>query len=344
MKIVLLGRTDKGGMKTHIWGLKEELSKKHEVRILCQDDFRNINIYNGMYYINLLGIKKIKEALGWCDIMHVHLPSFSFEFILPLLKSNKPIVATFHFSLGDSSLIYDKKAKLLNFLNKGVIRLTGKAYSKRSSRFIAVGSMQKDILAGIKDAIVINNGISAAKFKKCKAKRYFKGFTVGYLGRVDPEKNVETLIKACKELKVNLIIAGISTGYEKLKKKYSEKGIKFFGRQDYPPVRFYNAIDVFCNPSFIEANISLTVLEAMACGKPVIASGCGGEEKNIKEAFGLVSKPDKESIKSSIKKIMGMDIKKMGTNARREVIQRYSLKGMAKKIGSVYEEAIRESS
>ena len=35
MKIVLFGRTDKGGMKTHILALKEELSKRHEVRVLC---------------------------------------------------------------------------------------------------------------------------------------------------------------------------------------------------------------------------------------------------------------------------------------------------------------------
>jgi glycosyltransferase involved in cell wall biosynthesis len=330
-------------MKTHIESLREELSKKHEVKILCQDDFKNINIYSGMYYVNLLGIKKIGEALEWCDIMHVHLPSFSFEFILPLLKSSKPVVCTFHFSLGDSSLIYNLKAKILNFIAKNMMYALGKAYSKRSSRFIVVGNTQKNILAGIKDPVVINNCVPIDKFKKIKAKRYFKGFSVGYLGRVDPEKNVEKLINACKELKVNLAVAGLGTEYDRLKKKYNSRSIKFCGRQDYPPVRFYNGIDVFCSPSFIEANISLTVIEAMACGKPVIVCGCGGEEKNIKKTFGLVSKPDKESIKSSIINIRSMNLRKMSANARKEAIQNYNLKNMIKKIESIYKEAIIET-
>ena len=339
MKILLLGRTDKGGMKAHIESIKEELSKRHEVKILSQDDFNNINLANGRYYLSISGFDKLKKELDWCQVVHVHIPCSTFELILPWINNDKPIVSTFHFSLGDENLINDKKVKAMNNASKKIVYLFGKIYAKRS-KLIVVGSALKEALHDFDDSVVINNGIPVDKFRKINTRRYFNDFTVGYLGRVDIEKNVETLIKACIDLNVNLVIAGMGSEYLPLKDKYECDKIKFLEKQNYPPLLFYNAIDVFCNPSFIEANINLTVLEAMACERPVIVCGCGGEESSIKESFGLVSKPDVESIKNNIIKIKDIYNEKMGKTAREVVIDKFGIEKMVFKIEKIYEELI----
>lgn len=343
MKIALFGRTDKGGMKTHVLNLKKELSKKHDVRLLSQDDFTNINLFDGRYYFDIFGLKKIKEMLEWCDIMHVHVPSSTFEFLINFINKNKPIVSTFHFSVGDTDIIFDQQVKFMNVIGKKLVYLFGKVYSKKDGKVIVVGGMLKDIVKNSGEVVVITNGINIDEFKKIKTKRYFKDFTIGYVGRVDREKNVETLIKACKELNINLVVAGIGKWHNQLKKKYENDKILFAGKQEYPPIRFYNAIDVFCSPSFIEANISLTTLEAMACEKPVIVSGCGGEEKDIHESFGIFSNPDKESLKKSIKKIMKSDLEEMGRNARKVVEEKFDIRTRIIQIENLYKKLIKDN-
>lgn len=340
MKILLYCRTDKGGMRTHVNYLKEAFSKNHDVKLLSQEDFNHINIYDGGYYFDITGYNKIKDSLKWCDIFHVHNPTSSNEFIIPFIKSNKPIVNTFHFSIGNEKLIFNKKAALLDSANKKLANIIGKVYSKRSSCYIAVGSQLKGILKKYNKTVVINNGISVEKFRKIKTKRYFDDFTIGYIGRVTFEKNVESLIEACIESNIKLVVAGLGKNLKNLKQKYQNVNVKFLSKQKYPPTKFYNSVDVFCNPSFIEANINLTVLEAMACEKSIIASGCGGEEKNIHERFGLVSKPDKESLKRNILKIKKMNLEKMGKEGRQEVLEKYNIKDMVAKVFSVYQQVL----
>jgi glycosyltransferase involved in cell wall biosynthesis len=341
MKIAIFGKTDIGGIKTHVEYLYEEFSKNNEVRLLSQDDFVNLNILKGLYHIDIKGLEKIKDTLAWCDVFHIHHPSSSFELFLPSMETDKPIINTFHMAIGHQEIIFNT-VKLVDYSVKALVDFYARLYSGKSAKYITVGSMLAARIKKFNDTVIINNGVSPEKLRKKKAKRHFDEFTVGYIGRVSSEKNVETLINACIDLGIPIVVCGVGRGFDRMKRLYPFPKVKFLDEIAYPPTDFYNSVDVFCNPSFIEANINLTVLEAMACERPVITCAAGGEEKNIRNEFGILSKPDKESLKKSIRQIMRSDLKAMGRAGRKEIKEKYNIKDMARKIYMVYESA-RES-
>ncbi|MBF8267294.1 MAG: glycosyltransferase family 1 protein [Dehalococcoidia bacterium] len=109
-----------------------------------------------------------------------------------------------------------------------------------------------------------------------------------FVGRIEPLKGVDILIRAMAQLEqrdsVRALIVGGEPGGDpeirRLEAMASELGISsqvsFLGRveQEQLPT-YYNAADVCVVPSYYES-FGLVALEAMACGTPVIASRVGG--------------------------------------------------------------------
>lgn len=330
MKILLYGRL-RGGMETHVNDLAKELSKKHEVSIISQADLSSMKLISGDYYYldRLSSLKTIKKKIDENDIIHMHQPATSSEIALRWMKFDAKMINTFHISLGYG--FYDSIARLIT-------NIWAYWFKEKSSCYIAIGKAIQRILEKYNKTERINNGIDTNKFKPKRANRFFEDVTIGYLGRLDLYKNVESLIKACRELNVNLVVSGEGILYKKLK-KYESKSIKLVGFTKHPEI-FYNQIDIFVSPSLLEGNICRTALEAMSCKKPVILSSCGGEEDEIKDTFGIITKSDKESIKESIRRILKKDIKKMGNTARKVAIKKFDIKGIVKKTEKVYKTAL----
>ncbi len=144
------------------------------------------------------------------------------------------------------------------------------------------------------------------------------GLYIGYAGRITEEKGIEDLIKAFsivsnENRKLDLLIAGKGTKeYEEKIKKITienkiEDKVKFLGSLPIEKlIYFYNAIDVFVLPShstswWIE-QFGRVIVEAMACGTPVVGSSSGEipivinnkeliyEEKNITELANIIRK------------------------------------------------------
>ena len=104
-----------------------------------------------------------------------------------------------------------------------------------------------------------------------------------YLGTLEPRKNVETLVAACEILwsrragLPDLVLAGgagwkTSGLFDRIEKSPFRERIHMPGYADRETARdLYQAAEVFVYPSFAEG-FGLPVLEAMACGLPVVAS------------------------------------------------------------------------
>lgn len=333
MKITMYARME-GGVGTHVMALTNELSSRHDINIINQKELTFLRLGNRALCIDKVGsLKKLKSAIRHSDIFHIHETATSSELILKYIAEDFNMVNSFHIPIGKS--FYGKWGRIItNYI--------AKRHALKSRAFIAVGSSLKQILDRHKKSTLIYNGVSPIDFKPGKSKRYFGEFTVGYLGRIDALKNILSLIKACKMLDVNLVIAGYGKYSKKLKQFCNDK-TKFIGKVEYPAENFYNAIDVFASPSFIEANISRTILEAMSCEKPIIAGDCGGEEYRIKEDWGIVSKTDAVSISKNILKIKNSDYIGMGKEARKEVFRTFSIQKMANDIEKVYESVLGNS-
>jgi glycosyltransferase involved in cell wall biosynthesis len=103
-------------------------------------------------------------------------------------------------------------------------------------------------------------------------------FTFGYLGRINVEKGVGTLLDACRLLPVGqwkLLIAGKEASEAKsLKWKAIGLPVEFTGF--IPPAALFDAIDTLIVPSIWNEPLPRTILEAYAAGVPVIGSMSGG--------------------------------------------------------------------
>ncbi|MCS5488970.1 glycosyltransferase family 4 protein [Algoriphagus limi] len=109
-------------------------------------------------------------------------------------------------------------------------------------------------------------------------------YRIGYLGRLDRGKGLETLIRAFAKLsfkELQLEICGPGVLEADLKKlcetlNISSK-VKFLGNIPQDKIRkIFLTWDAFVFPSELEESLGLVGLEAMACGLPVIGSGKGG--------------------------------------------------------------------
>lgn len=171
-------------------------------------------------------------------------------------------------------------------------------------RFIAVSDHTRTAYVedgmGAERVEVVHNGIDPARFplatadNRAAARTSFgldhDAFVVAYVGRLDPAKGIETLLEAWRRLDIppphgQLLLAGgprnhrtmeEATAYvDGLKAATRPETSMWLDRQaDVVPV--YHAADVVVLPSVFEEPFGRVLVEAMACGRPAVASAVGG--------------------------------------------------------------------
>jgi 1,2-diacylglycerol 3-alpha-glucosyltransferase len=133
---------------------------------------------------------------------------------------------------------------------------------------------------------IISNGVDTSLFKPANRNIFLKEFNlpaknkyITFVGRLHPEKNIITLIKAVPEIirreplaRVLIIGEGHQSDYLKsvVSKMNLDKYITFLGRIDSKHLApAYSSCSIFCLPSLAELE-GMVVLEAMACGAPIL--------------------------------------------------------------------------
>lgn len=122
--------------------------------------------------------------------------------------------------------------------------------------------------------------------------------TVLYLGRIDPEKNLEPAIDAFLEAKktipdIQLVMVGDGVDKSRLEKKTAGiKDLHFLGRIVVPELyEVYHLGDVFATASEIETQ-GIVLIEAAACGLPLVAVDAGAvSEICVNGKNGILCKP-----------------------------------------------------
>jgi len=123
--------------------------------------------------------------------------------------------------------------------------------------------------------------------------------TVGYLGRFSEEKGVRLLAEAANLLPaetLRLKLAGNVTDDEKsyLKALAPQVDLEFVGFVD--PSDFYSTVDVVTIPSIWEEPSGLALIDALAAGRPVLATSYGGIGELVEDGVtGWIAEPDAAS-------------------------------------------------
>jgi len=112
------------------------------------------------------------------------------------------------------------------------------------------------------------------------------------IGNINKEKGLEYLFEAIKDLKdkVSLTVVGDGPLLKEFKEK--NKDVTFIGRVEHKELpRIINQHDVLVHPSYVESFPNV-ILEAMACGKPVIACNVYGIPEMVTDGYnGFLVRP-----------------------------------------------------
>ena len=336
--IIITGNTKKEGFK-----IEENIKFFHIPCILSPWT---------IYFINPpKSYKKFKNILKKhkINLVHLHNPLFSFSNGL-IFKPDRPIVMTAHY------VIDLKGNKFISAIYKSIIKLTTVIISKKVDKIICVNKNYIDTFQkwGVKKdkLIFIPNGVDTKKFSpgKSKIKKLYKDKKIIlFFGRLHYQKNVDLLIKGFKKLNrkdAKLVIDGDGPDSDRLKKLSNNyPNIIFAGFvSDDELLDYLRGAYAMVLPSRGET-ASLTLMEAMACKLPVIASNVGNAKRMLNNNRGiLLKKYNENEIAEKMSNLLDNEevAREMGERSLSFIRKNYSLENTRKKIFKLYEDLITE--
>jgi len=303
--------------------------------------------------LRVIGLKKLTEDL---DI--IHSADSWYPFTYQAVKTGKPTIAT--------------QWENLPFNVHGNPYMKIQEYNREHvTHFVAITEKAKEALLteGVKPEkiTVIPAGVDCDRFKPTPKESTNKFGITGdstkilFVGRLTPEKGILDLLTAFASLtknrqNVELLIAGTGTQekqtqIEKLISSLKiQNKIKLLGNIPYTDMPIlHNLADIFCLPS-IEVNFwaeqfGFSIVEAMACGKPVVSTATGSIPeivKNRKTGI-LVEQKNPAMLQSALEELL-VDPKErelFGINARKWVLEAFESNKIAKQLATLYEQFIR---
>ena len=319
MKIAMVGQFPPhvGGVGVHIHTLSKELVKQgHEVYVITYPH-KDIKDIDGIHVIGTRGLnipgvrglmfkKNAKRALENLlekediDIIHGH-------YLFPagaaaVEVGNEHGIKTYITAHGSDMFEVYKKQPIMRSTLKNVL--------KKADVVLAVSNaLRHEIIAtgvsGISNKTRICwNSVDVNKFSQNGDISFRNELglkdkpIVLFVGNLIKRKNVDSLLDSKKIANSDyyLVIVGDGPLFKNLKKRVEEENIRdviFTGsRNDVEKI--IPSCDVLVLPSFSES-FGLVLIEALACGKPVIGSNVGGITEIITDDVGLLVNPNKVS-------------------------------------------------
>ncbi|MDD3150910.1 MAG: glycosyltransferase [Candidatus Gastranaerophilales bacterium] len=172
-----------------------------------------------------------------------------------------------------------------------------------------------------------------------------------YAGRISKEKGIDILLKAMKfipEIKLKIAGAGKETEeYRNLAQEMELKNVEFLGFKNEKELKeLYNGCTALILPSNWFENCPISILEAFAIGKPVIASKIGGIPELVENGQnGLLFLPSKEHELACCMQYLQFKphiVEKLGKNARKKAEELYNSKIHVNRLLKIYNQTIND--
>jgi glycosyltransferase involved in cell wall biosynthesis len=308
--------------------------------------------------IDWTAIRTLRGGLrsGQIDIIHAHNGRTALSAALAVtLAGAGQCVMTQHFLSPGHTTRRGLQARISNFAHGWV--------NGRIGHFIAISqAVKKQMLeradAADADVTVVHNGIGlpdtktladAGEIRRELGVQAHNPLIV-CAARLEPEKDVATLVDAMVDVAAAhpgsvCAIAGDGSQRQELEERARRESpaVRFLGfRQDVLSV--INAADLFVLPSLAEP-FGLVLLEAMALGKPVVATGVGGPREIVVQGkTGLLVTPGRpQELAEAINRLLAdpQARRAMGEQGHQRFLCEFTAARMAEQTARVYENLLQ---
>ena len=284
-------------------------------------------------------------------------------------KRDVPLVSTGHaYPDNITDQLFFLQPKPLKKLSNAILKAHMMSFLKNSEYAtmpteIAIGDLVPKNRKYFKVPVeALSNGVDLSQFKPAKASsEILKKYQLDdgkdkimYIGRVDPEKSIDVVVKAFALLladgilNTELVIVGDGIDVVRLKELAEELGIsnevKFLGKIMMPELaKVYRMGTMFATGSETETQ-GIVLIEAAATGLPLVAVNTGAVGEICVNGFNgeLVEAGNIEAFKEAMKKILlNEKLREKYSKNSLEISKKHDLRHTLKRFEEIYEEAIR---
>lgn len=351
-----------GGGQKHVLWLAENVNKRQfEVAVACEGEgylveelekrkithypLRMSNIPDPAAFLRCRALMKEFKP----DIVHTHggTAGVTGRMVAGTYRGVK-IVHTYH----GIHYIHDER-----WLRRSLFRTLESALLHVTDRTICVA--QQDVETGVREGIVdraktvvIRNGIDPSPFEGKRPRRLPKSPLIGTIGRLHPQKGHRFLLEVAAELarehpSPRFLIIGEGELRGELERQAETLGVAghvtFAGARTDVPAQLRD-MDMFVLPSLWEG-LPYVLLEAMAAGLPIVASGVDGVKEVLRDGVNalLVAPGDPSELRAGIERLLADSRlrNRLAENARKTVREQFSIGRMIKDTEDVYRSLFR---
>jgi glycosyltransferase involved in cell wall biosynthesis len=201
---------------------------------------------------------------------------------------------------------------------------------------------------------VIHNGVDTQRFRPTGERRDPRP-TVVCVARVDVLKDILNLIFAMKHVsqevpEARCLVYGVSTNLEysklcvdKVRELHLEESVQFMGATTEPE-RAYNSADVVAFSSLSEG-FPFAVIEAMACGKAIVATDVGGVREALQGCGVIVRSRRPRELAAAVVRLLGDEglRSELGSSAAKRARERFTSARSAERYANLYEQLLSGS-
>jgi len=378
MKIGLVSPYDwsyPGGVRDHVWHLANEfIAKGHEVRIMAPASGPKgklteknilkmgwttpIPINGSIARIMLdpsiaLRVRRVLQREHF-DVIHVHEPLVPGLSQTVLRCSNTVTVGTFHASsypgvYSTSNLAY---ASTYPFLRPLFRRLSG---------CIAVSTTALQFVSRYfpADYRVIPNGVNLERFSPqvTPLPQFMDGKqNILFVGRFEKRKGAKFLLRAIPSIReqfpnTRFIFVGegrLRRGFQQFVERQGWQDVVFSGYvSDGDLPHYFASAHIFCSPATGGESLGIVLLEAMAAGKPIVASNISGYATVVSHGIdGLLTTPrNSEELAIAVGHLLGHEpLRQQFINAGLYKAREYAWPRVAESIMEFYYELLDDRS
>jgi glycosyltransferase involved in cell wall biosynthesis len=270
------------------------------------------------YY--MLMLDRVREMADEFDILHFHIDQFHFPLFRPIANRT---VTTLH---GRQDL-HDLKPLYVGFSDMPLV---------------SISNSQRKPIANANFAATVYHGLPLQILKPTYQP---SGNYVAFLGRISPEKRPDRAIRIAQALGVPIKIAAkidkVDEAYfrESIAPLFNQPGVEYIGEIDErSKSEFLGQASALLFPIDWPEPFGLSMIEAMACGTPVLAFRCGSVPEIVDPGVtGMIVDTMDEAIRV-LPQVLALDRRAV----RQKFEQRFSAARMAKDYAQVYRSLVKQ--